>query len=130
MTIELGEKIAEGSNGAEKKGLKEFYPLKNLPAGHKIEGIYKGTFESKKKPGLFFHIFEDKNGDSFAYGTCKAFQDRIEVIKEKEKEVGGKVYAEITFNGRIKSKKSTNTYYSFSTPTIYSVKTNDIDVPF
>jgi hypothetical protein len=126
MTIELGEKIVEGSTGVKKesKPLKAFHALKNMAAGQTIEGIYQGKFESKKTPGAFFHVFQDRNGDGFGYGTCKALEDKIDMIKQEAEKRGAsekELYAVITFNGRVPNKSGGRTYYSFSTPTIYKI---------
>lgn len=126
MTIELGETLVVGENNTKKesKPLKAFHKLSEMKAGEVIEGIYQGKFESKKRPGSFFHVFQAKDGEGHAYGDNKLLDEKINMVKEKAREFGlneKSVYAMITFNGRVPSK-SGRTYYSFSNPTI--VKAN------
>lgn len=139
MTIELGEQLAgTGKETGEHKPLKAFYQLKLLEKGHVIEGIHQGRFESKKKPGYFFHVMKTQDGEGYAYGTCQALDDRIKEIKDKETESGTKIYAKFTFNGRVPSKKNpAMTYYNFSSPAMFPVKNieeskniNTTDIPF
>lgn len=116
--MELGTTVQTN----EQKGLKAFHQLKTLEKGSVIKGVHQGRFESKKTPGYFFHVFKDVDGEASAYGTCSALDDRIKEIKEKELEVGRKLYAEFTFNGRIPSKKNPKmTYYNFSAPKLVEV---------
>jgi hypothetical protein len=126
--MELGNTI----QGNEQKGLSEFHMLKDLEKGSVIKGVHQGRFESKKTPGYFFHVFKDVDGTSKGYGTCQALDDRINEIKAKELEVGRRLYSEITFNGRIPSKKNPKmTYYNFSKPTMIEVigPEGDLNVP-
>jgi hypothetical protein len=111
--MELGNEVQ--GNSEEQKGLVAFHQLKTLAKGSVIKGVHQGRFESKKTPGYFFHVFKDVNGDASGYGTCQAFDDRVKEIKDKEIAIGRKIYAELTFNGRIPSKKNPKmTYYNFS----------------
>lgn len=136
MTIELGETLVVGENNAKKesKPLKAFHKLSALPAGAVIEGIYGGKFESKKKSGLFFHVFTAKDGEAYAYGDNKLLQEKIDAAKAKATEFGlteKDVYVQITFNGKVVGKEGRG-YYSFSNPTIVkaSVKDDHSEIPF
>lgn len=124
MTIELGDKLpSTAPTNGESKPMKEFYMLKNLAAGHVIEGIHKGRFESKKTAGYFFHVMTAADGESYAYGACQALDDRLNEVKKASEESGQTLYAKIKYNGRIPSKKNPKmTYYSFSAPELYPVK--------
>jgi hypothetical protein len=129
--MELGTQI-EGTGQAEgeHKPMKAFHQLKTLEVGHVIEGIHQGMFESKKKPGYFFHVLKAQDGESYAYGSCQALNDRITEVKDKEKELGGKIYTKIVFNGRLPSKKNpAMTYYSFSSPVMFPVIENKESAP-
>jgi hypothetical protein len=127
MTIELGQKVVDGASSftGEKKPLKAFYPLKTLPAGHTIEGIYQGKFESKNRPGAFFHVFQERDGEGCGYGDCKALEGKIEMIKKEAEKLGvtiKELYAVMTYNGRKASKANPGkTYYDFTMPTIYKL---------
>lgn len=116
--MELGTTVQTN----EQKGLKAFHQLKTLEKGSVIKGVHQGRFESKKTPGYFFHVFKDVDGEASAYGTCQALDDRIAEVKKTELEKGRKLYAEISFNGRIPSKKNPKmTFYSFSTQKLIEV---------
>lgn len=116
--MELGTTVQTN----DQKGLKAFHQLKTLEKGSVIKGVHQGRFESKKTPGYFFHVFKDVDGEASAYGTCSALDDRIKEINEKQSQMGRKLYAEISFNGRIPSKKNPKmTFYSFSTQKLVEV---------
>ena len=117
MSYELGEQVASGTNH---KPLKEFIQLKNMKKNDVIEGVHQGRFESKAKPGYFFHVLRKLDGEAYAYGTCQALDDRMNEVLKKQEETGNKLYAKIKYNGRVPSKSNPKmTYYSFSTPELH-----------
>ena len=129
MTIELGETLVVGENNTkrENKPLKAFHKLSEMKAGEVIEGIYQGKFESKNRPGSFFHVFQAKDGEGHAYGDNKFLDEKINLVKTKAQEFGLSekgVYAMITFNGKV-AGKSGRSYYSFSNPTIVKAKVQE-----
>lgn len=113
--MNLGESVFEKENNYENKSISNFFPLKELAKDTIIEGVHKGRFESKKKEGYFFHVFENKEGVVNAYGTCGALDDRVKEVNDEEQAQGVKLYAEIKFHGRVPSKANPKlTYYRFS----------------
>lgn len=105
---ELGEQVevAQGGPQGEQKGIKQFFKASDLKEGQVVEGVYKGTFESKKTAGYFFHIFEDKAGDVYAYGESVAINDAIKVIKEAAEANDVLMYAQFTYQGKHKNKSN------------------------
>lgn len=117
--MELGNTV---QTGTEQKGIKAFHQLKTLAKDSIIKGVHQGRFESKKTPGYFFHVFHDVDGEAYAYGTCQAFDDKVNEVLAKQVQLGRKLYMEIKFNGRVRSKKNpTMTYYSFTTQKLVEV---------
>lgn len=139
MTIELGETLVTGENNVKKdmKPLKAFNKLSTMAPGTVIEGIHQGRFESKNRPGSFFHVFLAKDGEGYGYGDNAVLSEKIEFAKTQAKEHGltdKQVYMQITFNGKV-TGKSGRGYYSFSNPTIIKANVADdtitsADVPF
>ena len=135
MNIELGETLVTGENNArrETKPLKAFHKLSALSAGHVIEGIHQGKFESKNRPGSFFHVFLAKDGEGYAYGDNKLLDEKITRAKEAATQHGvdtKQAYIQITFNGKVTGKAGRG-YYSFSEPTVVKANvTTDSDIPF
>lgn len=102
--------------------IKEFHALNTLPPHSKIEGRHKGRFESKKKAGVFYHIFETETGEAHAYGSCKVLDMRVNEFKEKVVELGlneEEVMMSVTFFGRLPNKENSNSSYKFSQVEIF-----------
>lgn len=136
MTIELGETLSVGENNTKRdiKPLKEFRKFSVMQPGSVIEGVYQGKFPSKKQAGSFFHVFTATDGEGYAYGDNKLFQEKLDMVKAKAQEHGlteKDVYTKIIFNGKVTGKAG-RAYYSFSNPTIVKIKTTTTteDIPF
>lgn len=110
--MNLGEKIEVpqgNSNVGEQKSIKQFFKASDLKNEQKIEGIYKGTFQSKKTEGYHFHIFEDKQGDVYAYGESIVLNDKIETIKKAQAANDVMLYCTFSYLGKEKNKKNPKT---------------------
>lgn len=111
------EVLYGNEQSGDRKPVTAFHPLKELPKGTEISGRHIGRFESKKKPGYFFHMFENEAGEVHAYGTCSVLDERVRQFEEKLTEFGAnknQVMMSTTFLGRLKNKNNDRTSYKFT----------------